>query len=113
MIFKCIRFPTLNLFHSFIRSVIFTEIYDLVEPVNKSMSSLKSLILSSQQFPKPPPKQYIPEWQLKPIAAEKKPKKITDVKSNTDTPKEVKFETTEDEISKPEVTEESLNGLQS
>jgi len=90
-----------------------SEIYDLVEPVNKSMSSLKSLILSSQQFPKPPPKQYIPEWQLKPIAAEKKPKTITDVKSNTDTPKEVKFETTEDEISKPEVTEESLNDLQS
>jgi len=88
-----------------------SEIYDLVEPVNKSMSSLKSLILSSQQFPKPPPKQYIPEWQLKPIAAEKKLETISDV--NVDTPKEVKFETTEDEISKPEVTEESLNGLQS
>jgi len=88
-----------------------SEIYDLVEPVNKSMSSLKSLILSSQQFPKPPPKQYIPEWQLKPIAAEKKPEKITDV--NVNTPKEVKFETTKDEISKPEVTEESLNDLQS
>jgi len=91
-----------------------SEIYDLVEPVNKSMSSLKSLILSSQQFPKPPPKQYIPEWQLKPIAAEKKQEEISkaDVKSNTDTPKEVKFETTKDEISKPEVTKESLNDLQ-
>jgi len=88
-----------------------SEIYDLVEPVNKSMSSLKSLILSSQQFPKPPPKQYIPEWQLKPIAAEKKLEKVTDV--NADTLKEVKFETTENEISKPEVTEESLNDLQS
>ena len=58
------------------------------------MSTLKSLILSSKQFPKPPPKQsYIPEWQLKPKVVEKKP----EATSSTG------------EISQPETVTESLN----